>query len=160
MASIPPFSVRREILRQPAAILLSLGAVLAGTRAHAQSTPASPSATDTATVWDYRLVTTEPRLLNESLVARMIARNYPPDLRDAGIVGTATLLLTIRADGRVEEASVLHATERGFGAAALRLSRFMRFSPARVGRTPVRCRFTLPITFSLLPSHFEGPSER
>jgi|GEM_PF-5177723 len=155
MTSSPsPFArrfFRRDALRRLATIVLPLVAVLAGTRASAQGAPAAPAATDTTIVWGYRQVTTEPRLQNGPLVERMIAQNYPHDLRDAGIVGTVTLEVTIRADGRVEEATVLQATERAFGAAALRLARSMRFSPARVGSTPVRCRFTLPVTFSLQP---------
>lgn len=74
---------------------------------------------------------------------------YPTELRRRRIGGESTIIFTIRADGIVTDASVVKATDAGFGEAALEAVLKWRFRPARVRNVPVDCRMMVPIVFSL-----------
>jgi TonB family protein len=101
--------------------------------------------------YELSAVEVQPELLNRSEIARQMARNYPPLLRDAGVTGTATIRLRIREDGTVDDESVTveSTTHEQFGEAARRVAERMRFKPARVRGKPVRVWVTLPVTFQL-----------
>lgn len=92
--------------------------------------------------------TSQPRLENLSEVQELIAQEYPPLLRDAGIGGTAIVRALVGADGRIERTEI----DRGTGQAALdeaavRVARAMVFSPARNGGDAVAVWVSLPIGF-------------
>jgi protein TonB len=101
--------------------------------------------------YDISAVEVRPELSNRSEVARLVERNYPPLLRDAGISGSVTLSFVVNEDGRVNEASieVLDASHEGFADAARRAVSRMRFRPAKVNNQAVKVKVSIPVTFTV-----------
>lgn len=101
--------------------------------------------------YDISAVEEQPRLTNGQEVRRLLERNFPPLLRDAGIQGTATLRMRVNEDGRVDAESITieSTTHEAFGDAARRVGERLRFRPARVDGRAVKVWVTLPITFAL-----------
>lgn len=93
----------------------------------------------------------QPVLLNRAEAARQIARNYPRELRRAGVTGTVVLKFVILPDGTVDPLSVgiETATNAGFVEPAAQVVRTMRFQPALLDGNPVRVWVTLPVFFQL-----------
>jgi protein TonB len=94
-----------------------------------------------------------PSLENTGEVQRVLQRNYPPMLRDAGVTGEARLQFVINTDGRVDASTVqvVGATNEAFGDAARRAVEHFRFKPASMMGEPVRVLITIPIRFTLQP---------
>lgn len=90
-----------------------------------------------------------PEIQNGAEVSRMIARVYPPLLRDAGIPGTAVVRFRVLEDGRPDltTLSVEHATHDAFGDSAWRIVGRMRFRPGMMDGHPVASWVTVPISF-------------
>jgi periplasmic protein TonB len=89
-----------------------------------------------------------PRLGNAEETAALLARNYPPLLRDAGIGGTAIIWYYLATDGRVLRTQI--AQSSGYPAldqAALAVAARMQFSPYRKDGTPAETWVELPISF-------------
>ncbi|HEX8830141.1 MAG TPA: energy transducer TonB [Longimicrobium sp.] len=95
----------------------------------------------------YETVEEKPLLDNARDVARLLDRNYPEALSEAGIAGQVTLQLIVDENGRVRPGSVrvISASHEEFTAATLRIAERMRFRPARVEGRPVPVMVTLPI---------------
>lgn len=92
--------------------------------------------------------TIAPVLTNEGEMARLLEREYPPHLRDAGVGGTVVLQVLLSEEGRLLEVRV--ATSSGMEAidrAALRVAPRLRFTPALNRDRPVAVWITLPVTF-------------
>lgn len=90
-----------------------------------------------------------PELRNRTEVARVLERNYPAMLRDAGIGGTVQLWVFINEQGQVQRTRVNNSS--GYpqlDQAAEAVAREMRFSPAlnRDQRVPVWIQ--IPVTFT------------
>jgi periplasmic protein TonB len=90
-----------------------------------------------------------PELRNRAEVARVLERNYPAMLRDAGIGGTVQLWVFINEQGVVQRTRVNNSS--GYpqlDQAAEAVAREMRFSPAlnRDQRVPVWIQ--IPVTFT------------
>jgi protein TonB len=115
-----------------------------------QSTEQRTAPADEGT-YELSAVEEQPSLSNGSEVQRQLARQYPPLLRDAGVVGTVTLRMRVLEDGHVdpESISVENTTHDAFADAAKRVVEKMRFRPAKVGGHPVKVWVTLPVTFQL-----------
>lgn len=95
-------------------------------------------------------LTFEPKLLNGSEIGCALQSLRPLALRYAGASGTTMLDLTLDLRGRVEQAKVYRASgSPAVDAAVLKVAERMRFAPGRIGRSPVRCRFTVPVTIRL-----------
>ncbi|HKP76416.1 MAG TPA: TonB family protein, partial [Longimicrobiaceae bacterium] len=101
--------------------------------------------------YELSAVEEQPELSNRSEVARQLSRNYPPLLRDAGVVGTVTVRMRVLENGTVdpESVSIENSTHEAFGDAARRVVERMRFRPAKVGGKAVKVWVTLPVTFQL-----------
>jgi TonB family protein len=84
-------------------------------------------------------------------LARLLERNYPPNLRDSGVTGQAVMQFVVDEDGRVEGSTikVISATHDAFGEASRDVLRQARFTPARVGSRKVRMMLQLPITWAV-----------
>lgn len=97
----------------------------------------------------FQMAYTLPALLNAAEVTAAIQRAYPPDLLEARLGGEAVLRLWLDEDGRVAR-SVLEASSghRELDSLALRLSRDMRFRPARNLGEAVRVIVQIPVVFS------------
>jgi protein TonB len=102
-------------------------------------------------VFDVASVEVRPELTNRSEVARLVERNYPPLLRDAGISGSVTLSFVVNEDGRVNESSieVLDSSHEGFADAARRAVSRMRFRPAKVNNQAVKVKVQIPVSFTV-----------
>lgn len=113
--------------------------------ASARDTPADEG------TYDISAVEVRPELTNRSEVARLVERNYPPLLRDAGIAGNVTLRFRVNEDGRVDESSieVLDSSHEGFADAARRAVSRMRFRPAKVNNQAVKVWVQIPVTFNV-----------
>jgi TonB family protein len=91
-----------------------------------------------------------PALLNAREVERELLRNYPPILRDAGVSGKVDVHLWLDESGGIVKAEIAQSSgHEAFDAAALRVVRVMRLSPARNRNTPVRVIVVLPVHFDV-----------
>jgi protein TonB len=98
-------------------------------------------------VYGAESVEEKPTLANAADVARLLDRNYPEALSEAGVAGRVMLEMTIDENGRVRPGSarVVSASHEEFTAATLRIAERMRFRPARVEGRAVAVMVTLPI---------------
>ena len=76
-----------------------------------------------------------------------IEPDYPPELGSI-LSGKAIVVFTVRADGKVKDASVLQADDVLFGEAAVAAIVKWQFHPAQLHGAPVDCRMTLPFIFT------------
>jgi protein TonB len=94
-------------------------------------------------------MTVRPELLNEGEVQRVLVRNYPPLLRDAGIGGTPVVWFFLDENGRVLR--TLLSKSSGYPAldeAAMAVAQAMRFSPALNRDRRVQVWVEIPIVFT------------
>jgi TonB family protein len=78
-----------------------------------------------------------------------IAPEYPAEARAQGLEGDATLLVYVRADGRVVGAKPLAETPRELALAAAPAIRATPFGPATRRREPVDSTVTILVRFRL-----------
>ncbi|MEW5931905.1 MAG: M56 family metallopeptidase, partial [Gemmatimonadota bacterium] len=152
-------TARRRVRRAALAAALCAGSVLLAAALPAPAAPVAwgierqPAAADTvplpAGVIDVRDATDKPRLVNGAQVQRLLARTYPPVLRDAGITGRAEVAMVVTAGGAPTEVRVLEATRPEFAEAAAVVMRQARFAPAKRDGRAVAVRLQLPVAFTL-----------
>ena len=93
--------------------------------------------------------TVRPRLLNEPEVNRVLEREYPALLKDAGIGGTTTVWLFVDEDGIVRNQIVRESSgHAGLDNAALKVVAVGRFSPAQNRDELVALWISMDITFA------------
>lgn len=80
------------------------------------------------------------------VATREIEPDYPSELGSI-LTGKALVAFTVRADGKVADASVVQADDVLFGEAAVAAVSKWRFHPAQIKGAPVDCRMTLPFVF-------------
>jgi TonB family protein len=80
------------------------------------------------------------------VATRDIEPDFPYELGSI-LSGKATVVFTVRADGKVADESIVEADDVLFGEAALAAIQKWRFRPAQVKGAPVDCRMTLPFIF-------------
>ncbi|HEU4562173.1 MAG TPA: energy transducer TonB [Longimicrobium sp.] len=133
----------------PAAVMAAL---LTASPSFAQGGQTPPAATDTARTYELREVDETPELRNRQGVAKAMLRNYPRELRDAGVTGSVVLRFLVQQDGTVDPRSIRpeSVTHDGFVAPAAAVVRTMRFAPAKVDGERVRVWVTLPVAFALV----------
>ena len=133
-------------------LTVSAALALAALPARAQQTAATITRTNAGAraVEDCARASRAPMLINERAVARKVSRSYPRQFLDSGVHGRALLQVTVGPAGRVEEVTAVEATRAPFAAAAQAYARELRFAPAMVDGTPVRCRVTVPVDFALV----------
>jgi len=81
------------------------------------------------------------------VATREVEPDYPPALGSI-LTGSAVVVFTVRADGKVADAAVVEAADVLFGEAATAAIRKWRFRPALVKGEPVDCRMTIPFVFT------------
>jgi len=92
-----------------------------------------------------------PVLMNPDDVAREVAREHPPALREAGIGGVSHLWIHLDARG-VVDAALIHETS-GYEAldrAAVNVARTMVFNPAMSDEGPITAWVQIPIRFQVV----------
>ena len=95
-------------------------------------------------------MTVRPEILNRTYVQSALMRLYPPDLRDAGIGGSAVVWFYISDAGRVLHSEIDESSgHEGLDQAALKVATVFRFTPAEYRTEPVAVWIHLPITFAV-----------
>ena len=80
----------------------------------------------------------EPRLLNAAEIQKLLAQNYPSQLRLNGLSGSVVLFLFVDASGRVTQVKPRNPSPHSeFNQAAERIARAMSFQPAEVEGEPL-----------------------
>ncbi len=93
-------------------------------------------------------MTRRPRITNQDVVAALLERNYPPQLRDAGISGTAVLWMRIDESGGVTEIRLAQSSGRvAIDDAAEKVAGQMRFEPAQNGSKTIPVWVQIPVEF-------------
>jgi TonB family protein len=88
-------------------------------------------------------------LANAWVVHQATEREYPAELRAQRAGGSAMVLVTVRPDGTVENATVDSATRPELRDPAVRVAQVMRFRVSVEGGNPsVRFHFLVPVTFN------------
>ncbi len=88
-----------------------------------------------------------PDALYSYLAANMA---YPTVAKEAGIQGTVYISFIVEVDGRITHLEVVRSVHALLDGEALRVVKDMpSWKPGKQNQTPVRVRFTLPITFKL-----------
>jgi TonB family protein len=92
--------------------------------------------------------TVKPELLNRNDVAKALVRNYPPQLRSAGIGGKVLLWMFVDQNGQTAKTQVRTSSgNTELDSAALAVARSMRWSPARNGDEVAAVWIMVPIVF-------------
>jgi TonB family protein len=87
-----------------------------------------------------------PGITNSDEVRNAMREEYPPLLRDAGVRGTAVLLLSVDDIGQVQDASVEQGSgHRALDDLALELAKIIQFSPAQIRGYNVPVWVTVPV---------------
>lgn len=92
--------------------------------------------------------TVRPEILNREEMARVLEREYPPLLRDAGIGGQVVVWFFIDEQGRAIKWQVAQSSgHKALDEAAIRVAPIYRFSPALNRDKKVKVWVQIPITF-------------
>ncbi len=94
-----------------------------------------------------------PELANRPQVTRRLRQMYPPELRRAGVAGTAVVRLRIDEAGQVIRRYVVATSGNALlDRVALSSAPLMHFVPARLEGRSVRSEVDIPITFGTTPA--------
>lgn len=143
LSSIPAPAM--DVVFDARALAAGTGTVSQNAAAAQDSTEANPD------VPGFTPMTVRPTLTNIDEVQRVLMREYPPTLRDAGIGGAPVLWLYIGTDGAVQRTQVQETS--GFDAldqAAANVASVMRFTPAQNRDQTVAVWVQIPIRFQVL----------
>jgi periplasmic protein TonB len=101
--------------------------------------------------YELSAVEEQPRPSNIPEFQRLLERNYPPLLREAGVTGTVQVRMRVEEDGTVDASSISieSASNDQFGDATKRAVARLRFRPAKVGGHAVKVWVTLPVTWAI-----------
>ncbi len=92
----------------------------------------------------------QPKLLNQAEVEKVVSRNYPATLRDAGISGKTKLWIHVDSAGRADKWEVKKGS--GFDAldsAAMRVAPTLKFTPAMTQLKGVPVWISIDIVFNV-----------
>ena len=105
---------------------------------------------DVAAAPTFTPFTVAPSVLNVEEVQRAMVQAYPPQLRDAGIGGTARVYFFIDEEGIVQDYRVDQSSgHKALDDAALAVADVFRFSAAMNRDRPVPVWVSFPITFQV-----------
>ena len=143
LSTIPAPSM--DVVFDARALAAGTGTVTQAAAARQDSTEANPD------VPGFTPMTVRPQLLNSEEIQRVLMREYPAVLRDAGIGGAPVLWLYIGTDGTVQRTQVQETS--GFEAldqAAANVASVMRFTPAQNRDQTVAVWVQIPIRFQVV----------
>jgi TonB family protein len=88
--------------------------------------------------------------LDRNGLARLMERNYPPQLRDARVSGRALVEVIVDEDGRVRpgSAKVIETSHPAFESATLRAAERFRFRPAKIAGMVVPVKVAIPVVWT------------
>ena len=132
-------------------IVFDTRALAAGTGTVSQNEATRDSTEANPDVPGFTPMTVRPTLTNIEEIQRVLMREYPAVLRDAGIGGAPVLWLFIATDGTVQTTRVYDTS--GFDAldqAAANVASVMRFTPAQNRDQTVAVWVQIPIRFQVL----------
>jgi len=88
--------------------------------------------------------------LDRNGLARLMERNYPPQLRDARVSGRAVVEVIVDEDGRVRPGSarVIETSHPAFEDATLRAAERFRFRPAKIAGMVVPVKVAIPVVWT------------
>ncbi len=91
-----------------------------------------------------------PEVKNRREAVRIVEREYPDLLKDAGIEGTVQVYVFIDKDGQVQNAQVNNSSgNKSLDEAALKAAQQFEFTPALNRDQKVAVWISIPITFSV-----------
>ncbi|MEQ1855516.1 MAG: TonB family protein [Longimicrobiales bacterium] len=143
LSAIP--APQMDVVFDARALAAGTGTVTQAAAARQDSTEANPDQPG------FTPMTVRPQLLNSEEVQRVLIREYPAVLRDAGIGGAPVLWLYIGTNGAVERTQVQETS--GFDAldqAAANVAQVMRFTPAQNRDQTVAVWVQIPIRFQVI----------
>jgi protein TonB len=79
---------------------------------------------------------------------RMVAPEYPYELKRNGVNGVVTVAFSVDEKGAVVDPVVKKSTNPGFNDAALAAIAKWKFKPAMQDGTPVQTKITIPLAFT------------
>ncbi|HSJ05675.1 MAG TPA: energy transducer TonB [Longimicrobiales bacterium] len=110
---------------------------------------ASAGADDISRAPTFTPMTVRPELQNTREIQRLLERNYPPLLRDAGIGGTPVVWFFIDENGRVLRTQLSKSSGYdALDAAAIQVANQMQFSPALNRDKRVQVWVEIPVVFT------------
>lgn len=123
------------------------GGVAKGVESGVQQSTVERTAPPDVGTYELSAVEEQPAPTNIAELRRQLERNYPPLLRDAGVVGTVQVRFRVLENGTVDvpSISVTSSTHEGFNDASIRSVQRLRFRPAKVNNRPVKVWVELPI---------------
>jgi TonB family protein len=124
------------------ALLLPLIAVIP---LQAQQTPP-----DSGRVYEMSEVEVLPRARNSKAFTEALAAGYPHHLREARVGGAVQVDFVVGPDGEPRNVRVLSSPDSSFDAPSVQAVSVLRFTPARVGGSPVAVRVEQPITWQVV----------
>lgn len=131
------------------AIALTFAAPAAGQQSARDSARTAKPKPKDAEAYELRAVEVLPRLRNGAEFLQVLAREYPPALRDAGRGAIVEVRFTIEPDGTTSNHRVMETTDPEFVEPTLRAVTSLRYSPARVDGRPVRAWAVQPIHWTV-----------
>ncbi len=111
--------------------------------------PQAPSSPPAPRARDFTRVFSEAEVDRTATARRPIRASYPERERARGRESSVVVILTIGADGRVDEVEILESGGGAFDRAALRALRSARFAPAVVAGRPVASELRYRLRFAL-----------
>jgi periplasmic protein TonB len=142
LSTIP--APRMDVVFDARALAAGTGTVVASANRQ-DSTEANPD------VPGFTPMTVRPTLTNTEEVQRVLMREYPAVLRDAGIGGAPVLWLYIGTDGSVQRTQVNQSSGfEALDAAAANVATAMRFTPAQNRDQTVAVWVQIPIRFQVI----------
>jgi protein TonB len=143
LSAIP--APQMDVVFDARALAAGTGTVVANNANRQDSTEANPD------VPGFTPMTVAPRLTNSDEVQRVLMREYPAVLRDAGIGGAPVLWLYIGTDGAVQRTQVNQTSGfEALDAAAANVASVMRFTPAQNREQTVAVWVQIPIRFQVV----------
>jgi TonB family protein len=135
----------------PTAVVFDRAALSTGTGTVLQRNEGRDSTVANPDNPSFTPMTVRPQLTNVEEVQRVLMREYPAVLRDAGIGGAPVLWLFIGTNGVVENTRVYESSGfEALDAAAANVAAVMRFSPAYNRDQIVPVWVQIPIRFQVV----------
>jgi TonB family protein len=134
---------RRPLLQTVSCVVLGAAALTLVAAAPRPGEPATPAIVD-----QQEPFTVAPKLRNADDTKMAIVRNYPPLLRESGIGGQVWVSVKVSAVGNVTDARIRTSSgHEALDAAALRVARQMKFTPAKNRDKVVSASIDVPVPF-------------